>query len=1102
MWSLGVFPGRVLLCSLALCAAIPAAAQVSISANPLQLNFAVPVGALSQAKHVEITTNVPTTVIVQVLTGAEWLVVPSGPVNVTGAPVPTLLLPVRVNAQSLNAGSYQGSFRVFTQTQQVVITVSALVGGQTLLAVSPSTLNFTALEGSITGNPASAHVNVSSLGGPLNYTLSVQTDAGGNWLAINPASGTTGGAGFDVSVNPAALAAGTYTGRVIVESVSTADAAQVAVTLVVGAGATLSVAPAVLPTFLYQIGGAAPAPQTLVVSTTAGVIPFTVAESPDVGWLTVSPAAGTASGEAPVAITLSINTAAALAVGAYSTNLVITPTNGTPLEPIPVRLAVSTAPLLQVSRTSLGFRSTFGGPIPAGQTFSITAVGSGPSPGFTVTSGAGWLSTSPNAGATPATVTVTVNPAGLPVGTHTSSLIVRPANGDQYFHQIFVSFSIADLPDLEAGPATLLFSHQTGASPPQAQQVALRSTGAPINFVVFTSTSNCGPAWLSAVPSQTVTPATLTVFVNTVSMTPGVCSGAIELRFDAGQGLESLQIPVTVAISAAPALRVTLAPGFGLVSVVRGQTAPSQDLSLTSTNPTVPVTFTITQASGGWLVAPSGPQVTPANLSLLVLPGGLEPGTYTGEVTISSPTLPLSFVVPVKLKVLPEITVEVTPSALTFSQPQGGSPSPPQTLTMIPSGGEGATFNATITQVTGGNWLQIDRSSGAATGDILVSVLPNQLPVGTYTARITIAFINSISPPVQIPVTLNVVSAQRVNASVSQLTFNYTLGGSPPAPQTFTITGSPGPSNFTVGTTSSGWLAVNATSGTTPAQITASVSVAGLAPGAYNGSITITAPGAAGSPITIPVTLDIIGPPAPVIQSVTNNASNQPGPVTGGELLTLKGTFLPAGVPDALFTVNPGGTISPLLQGVRVLFDGIPGTPVYVSRTQINVIAPYEILGRASVAIVVEYLGVASAPFQTAVAVAAPGIYTLDSTGQGQAAALNANGTFNGPGGNNTSPSPAGSTIVIYLTGGGQTAPPGASGTVTPTTRLFPLLGSVSAEIGGLPAVVEFIGAAPGLVTGVVQANLRPDPNVHGTAAVRVTINGVATPPGPTVSIQ
>jgi uncharacterized protein (TIGR03437 family) len=1101
MWRFGVSAGRALLGGLALFSAIPAAAQVSISANPLQLNFAVPAGALSQAKNVEITTSVPTTVIVQVLTGAEWLVVQTGPVNVTGTPVPTLSLPVRVNAQSLNAGSYQGSFRVFTQTQQVVITVSALVGGETLLTVSPSSLNFTALEGGTTGNPASAHVNVGSLGGALSYTLSVQTDAGGNWLLINPTSGTTGGAGFDVSVNPAALAPGTYTGKVIVESVSTADATQVAVTLVVGAGSTLSVAPAVLPTFLYQIGGAAPAPQNLVVSTTAGVISFTVAESPDVSWLTVSPAGGTASGEAPVTITLAVNTAA-LVVGAYTTNLVITPTNGTPLPPIPVRLAVSTAPLLQVSRTSLSFRSPFGGPIPAGQTFGITAAGSGPSPGFIITSGAGWLNASPDAGATPATVTVTVNPAGLPVGTHTSSLIVRPGNGDQYFHQVFVSFSIADLPDLEAGPATLLFSHQTGASPPQAQQVALRSTGAPINFVAFTSTSNCGPAWLSAVPSQTITPATLTVFVTTAGMTPGVCSGAIELRFDAGQGLESLQIPVTVAVSSSPMLRVTLAPGFGLVSVVRGQTAPTQDLSFTSTSPNTQVNFTMSQASSGWLVVPGGTQTTPANLGVLILPGGLDPGTYNGEITISSPSLPLSFVVPVTLKVLPEITVEVAPLALTFSQPQGGSPSPPQTLTMIPVGGDGATFNATITQVTGGNWLQIDRTSGAATGDILVSVRPNQLPVGTYTARITISFINSISPPVQIPVTLNVVSAQRVDASVSQLTFNHTLGGSPPAPQTFTITGSPGPSNFTVGTTSSGWLTVNAASGTTPAQITASVTVTGLAPGTYNGSITITAPGAAGSPITIPVTLNISGPPAPVIQSVTNNASNQPGPVTGGELLTLKGTFLPAGIPDALFTVNPGGTISSLLQGVRVLFDGAPGTPIYVSRTQINVIAPYEILGRASVAIVVEYLGVASAAFQTAVAVGAPGIYTLDSTGQGQAAALNANGTFNGPGGNNTSPSPAGSTIVVYLTGGGQTTPPSTSGTVTPTTRLFPLLGSVSAEIGGLPALVEFIGAAPGLVTGVVQANLRPNPNVHGNAAVRVTINGSPSPPGPTVAIQ
>jgi len=102
----------------------------------------------------------------------------------------------------------------------------------------------------------------------------------------------------------------------------------------------------------------------------------------------------------------------------------------------------------------------------------------------------------------------------------------------------------------------------------------------------------------------------------------------------------------------------------------------------------------------------------------------------------------------------------------------------------------------------------------------------------------------------------------------------------------------------------------------------------------------------------------------------------------------------------------------------------IAGTPIYVSATQINVTVPYEIAGRLSTNIVVTFQNTQSAPIPQRVADVAPAIYTVGSTGQGNGAISNQNGSFNGPPGGSSAPAPQSSVIAVYMTGGGQTNPP------------------------------------------------------------------------------
>ena len=118
-----------------------------------------------------------------------------------------------------------------------------------------------------------------------------------------------------------------------------------------------------------------------------------------------------------------------------------------------------------------------------------------------------------------------------------------------------------------------------------------------------------------------------------------------------------------------------------------------------------------------------------------------------------------------------------------------------------------------------------------------------------------------------------------------------------------------------------------------------------------------------------------------------------------------------------------------------MLFDGkYPAALTYVSATQINAIAPYEIAGETSTQIQVQYQGGTSAAFQAQVQPAAPGIFTGNFNGIGQGAILNQDYSVNGK----SYPAPRGSIVMIYCSGAGLTDPAIADAAITPTSQPFP----------------------------------------------------------------
>ena len=238
--------------------------------------------------------------------------------------------------------------------------------------------------------------------------------------------------------------------------------------------------------------------------------------------------------------------------------------------------------------------------------------------------------------------------------------------------------------------------------------------------------------------------------------------------------------------------------------------------------------------------------------------------------------------------------------------------------------------------------------------------------------------------------------------------------------------------------------------------------------------------------------------PVPQISSagVTNAASFLGGSVAPGEIITVFGSGLgPETLATAQLTAD-GLFLTKALANTRVFFDGVPAAMIYTVAGQVSAVVPYAVNGRSTTDLQVEYNGRLSNGVTIDVAPSAPGIFTLDSSGGGQGAILNQNSQVNGP----QATAAPGSVIVIYATGGGQTNPESEDGRIS--TNAARQAQDVAVRIDGVESEVLYAGAAPGLVSGVLQINARVPGSVGaGIRSIQITVGGANSQRGVVVAI-
>jgi len=480
-------------------------------------------------------------------------------------------------------------------------------------------------------------------------------------------------------------------------------------------------------------------------------------------------------------------------------------------------------------------------------------------------------------------------------------------------------------------------------------------------------------------------------------------------------------------------------------------------------------------------------------------------GSYTGDVVVTGSGNTL--VIPVYLDIdgAPRLDASGPPLgySVDFAAQMGAGPLPAQ-LVQVETEDCSPTecFNvnpdlsslaATVQTHSGGNWL----SASVSQGNVLVSANASGLRAGVYIGAVTLTATGVASG--QFPVVLVIeggpLPALVAGPGLSSFPLSsYDLLGQ------VCVTSESVPIAFGVQVSTSdggSWLQAGAATGTTPDCLQLSLNAAGLPPGLYSGTIVITG---AQQSVSVAVQLSVtpaVSAGTPLLGSVASAASEIPAALSPGEIVTIHGQYLGPMTPVGP-SVNAQGQFSTTVSGVSVMIGGVPAPILSASQTQVNTVVPYEVSGQQAITVQVQNMNVATAEWAVPSAASAPAIFSVDQTGTGGGAVLNADNSLNTP----SNPAMQGTTIQIFATGEGLTNPPGTTGSVA--TGEHPPVLAVGVSIGGAQAQVVYAGSAPGEIQGLFQINaIVPNGITPGNAVpILLTVGQAQSQTVVTVAVQ
>jgi uncharacterized protein (TIGR03437 family) len=214
---------------------------------------------------------------------------------------------------------------------------------------------------------------------------------------------------------------------------------------------------------------------------------------------------------------------------------------------------------------------------------------------------------------------------------------------------------------------------------------------------------------------------------------------------------------------------------------------------------------------------------------------------------------------------------------------------------------------------------------------------------------------------------------------------------------------------------------------------------------------------------------------------VVSAADHRGGGVVPGEVIVLFPNN--AGPPEMVpWGLDANLAETTLLGETRVLFDGVAVPLVYAKRGEVSTVVPFDVAGKKTTEVTVEYQGRRSSAATLEVIDRAPALFSLDGSGKGQAAMLNDTGCCNSV----RNPAVRGKTASLYATGQGRLSDK-------------EILRHVSVTVGGTPARIDYVGT-----TGCLQVDFRVPRNapIGDAVPVVLTVDHQKSSPDVTMAVR
>jgi uncharacterized protein (TIGR03437 family) len=593
---------------------------------------------------------------------------------------------------------------------------------------------------------------------------------------------------------------------------------------------------------------------------------------------------------------------------------------------------------------------------------------------------------------------------------------------------------------------------------------------------------------------------------------------------------QTARVPVTFAVGTVRP-RVALSwNAFAFQAVENTAAPPSQILRIYNG---VPGTLNWTILSGDGSPIPSWLTITPTTGSaghaqgtgsavvLEVNPAGLTAGTanqvYSALLRVDATgTTDRPQLLSISFHVVRSTAAPVpllSAYGLVFNSVQGGTFPPPQTFQFSNTGGGFISGSIAATTRSGGNWLAISKAtSNTVSGPdgIQVSVNPAGLAPGIYRGTITGKFnaTNNVGMPVSPPdQTVDVALIVTTPGPITTLRDGERAVAC--LPTTMNLVGTTIGNGLNVPVSFPQILLAQvvddcgvAVTGATVMVIAdgQAIPLTEVGGGLYTGnwtpqltnpsaSITFTAIHPAFNSVQQSFTVAAVaasgGTALPTLSTVVEGAGFSQGrPTAPGGLITLFGANMAPPGTFASFTTIP---LDRSLANTKVRI-GSTDVPLYfVSPNQINAQLPFEVAPGDPISVVLNVGGKLSVPQIFDVAPAQPGIFLISGTA---GAVLDAQFAVVTP----QHPAHVANTIQIFAAGLGLTDHNPATG--APSAGLSTVQNPVTVTIGGVPAVPDYQGFAPGFV-GLYQVNVKIPPGVPTGDAVPLVLlqNGVPSNP-------